>query len=133
MMLGLGVLVALVLATVGLFGIGSRHTAGLPEFVTNWLMPESFHLKAGFRKIHGVEIGTRVRVKGIDAGEVESIERPTQPSGDVVLVMRIAGKHRDLVRADAVAQIVAEGMVGGKVVEIHPGSDSAPAAADHAL
>lgn len=132
MILGLAVLVGLGLATLGLFGVGSRHTAGLPNFLASWLAPQSFHLRAGFHKIHGVEVGTRVRVMGIEAGEVEAIERPANPSGEVTLLMRIAARHRDLIRADASAQIVAEGMVGGKVIEIHPGSDAAPAVQDQA-
>lgn len=125
LLLGAAVLVGLGLATLGLFGVGSRHTAGLPDFLARWLAPDSFHLRAGFHKIHGVEVGTRVRVMGIEAGEVEAIERPSNPSGEVVLVMRIGAAHRDLIRADASAQIVAEGMVGGKVIEIHPGTDAA--------
>jgi phospholipid/cholesterol/gamma-HCH transport system substrate-binding protein len=122
-LLGAGVLAGLVLVTVGLFAIGSRQ----------WLWSDSFHLRAGFRKISGVEAGTRVRVLGRDAGEVERIELPEAPSGDIVLHLRLDGRLKKLVRADASAQIVAEGMVGGKAVEIEPGSDAAEAIADNAL
>lgn len=132
-LLGVAVLIGLGLATLGVFGVGSRHTAGLPDFLANWLAPNSFHLRAGFPKIHGVEVGTRVRVMGIEAGEVEAIERPKNPSGEVTLLLRIDGTQRDLIRADAVAQIVAEGMVGGKVVEIHPGSDAAEMVTNNAV
>src|SRR5262249_39793708 len=61
------------------------------------------------------------------------VELPVTPSGEVMLRLRLDGKLRRLVRADASAQIVAEGMVGGKVVEIHPGSDAAEPVADNAL
>lgn len=125
LLLGMVVLLTLGLGALGLFGVGSRHTAGLPDFLVRWLAPQSFHLRAGFTRIHGVEVGTRVRVLGIEAGEVEAIERPSQPSGVVLVLLRINGKQRDLIRADAAAQIVAEGMVGGRVIEIHPGSDAA--------
>src|SRR5262249_8273749 len=45
-----------------------------------------------------------------------------------VLVLRLKGELRRLVRTDAVAQIVSEGMVGGKVIEINPGNSAEPVA-----
>jgi phospholipid/cholesterol/gamma-HCH transport system substrate-binding protein len=66
------------------------------------------------------------------AGEVEGIDLPDHPGGDVVLRLRLPGGLRRLVRADASAQIVSEGMVGGKVVEIDPGT-AADGVADDAL
>jgi hypothetical protein len=121
--LGIVVLAGLGLAVVGLFWIGGKHTSGVPDFLARWILPKTFQLRAGFAQIQGVEVGTRVRVKGIEAGEIVAIERPSKPSGQVVLVMRLDSRHGDLIRKDASAQIVAEGMVGGKVVEIDPGSD----------
>ncbi|HJT76023.1 MAG TPA: OmpA family protein, partial [Gemmataceae bacterium] len=41
---------------------------------------------------------------------------------------RLRGQFRNLVRSDAAAQIVSEGMVGGKVVEIDPGRAAEPVA-----
>jgi phospholipid/cholesterol/gamma-HCH transport system substrate-binding protein len=68
----------------------------------------------------------------MDAGEVEAINLPDKPGGDVVLRLRLKGNLRNLVRADASAQIVSEGMVGGKVVEIEPGT-AADRVSDDAL
>lgn len=121
--LGCVVLLGVALTTLGVFAVGGRQ----------WLWDETFHLRAGFRRIQGVEIGTRVRILGKEAGEVEKIELPTKPSGDVTLVLRIDGRLRYLLRSDACAQIVPEGMVGGKVVEIHPGSDDKESIEDHAI
>jgi phospholipid/cholesterol/gamma-HCH transport system substrate-binding protein len=123
LVLGSAVLACLVVGSLGLFSIGTRH----------WLWSDTFHLRAGFRQIQGVEIGTRVRVLGKEAGEVEVIELPAEPSGPIVLHLRLDGRLRHLVRADASAQIVAEGMVGGKAIELSPGSDSADAISDNAL
>lgn len=122
LILGVVVLTGLAVGAIGLFAVGSRE----------WLWTESFHLRAGFRQIRGVEPGTRVRVLGKDAGEVEAVELPATPTGEVVLRLKIDGKLRHLVRADASAQIVAEGMVGGKVVEILPGGDAAEPVKDGA-
>jgi phospholipid/cholesterol/gamma-HCH transport system substrate-binding protein len=123
LVLGIGVVAGLGVGTFGLFAIGSRQ----------WLWNDSFHLRVGFKQIHGVEPGTGVRVLGKKAGEVEAVELPAEPSGEILLRLRIDGRLRSLIRADASAQIVAEGMVGGKVVEILPGSDGADPIGDQAV
>jgi phospholipid/cholesterol/gamma-HCH transport system substrate-binding protein len=120
--LGLVVLLGLGGAAVGLFAVGGSW----------WPWNNTFHIRAGFPKVYGVEVGTRVRVQGMDAGEVEAVKPPELPGGDVVLVLRLRGEVRHLVRADAVAQIMSEGMVGGKVVELYPGRAAEPVA-DNAL
>jgi phospholipid/cholesterol/gamma-HCH transport system substrate-binding protein len=122
-LLGLVVLVGLGLGGVGLFLVGS-HT---------WFAGDSFHVRAGFKGIQGVEEGTRVRVQGINAGQVVGIEQPATPGGNVVVRMRIDGKMRSLIRSDAVVQIVGDGLIGGKVIEIHPGTDKGGAVADNAM
>ncbi len=122
-LLGLVVLLALGLGGVGLFLVGSR----------TWFAGDSFHVRTGFKAIQGVELGTRVRVQGIDAGEVVAIDPPATPGSDVVVRMRIDGKMRSLVRADATVRIVSEGLIGGKVIEVNPGSDSTEPVQDNAL
>lgn len=122
-LLGLVVVVGLGLAGTGLFAVGSRQ----------WLWGDTFHVRAAFPQIRGVEVGTRVRVQGVEAGEVVAVEPPTLPGGDVVLRLRLDGRLRALVRADATVQIVSEGMIGGKALEIQPGSGDAPPVADGAL
>jgi phospholipid/cholesterol/gamma-HCH transport system substrate-binding protein len=121
--LGFSVLLALGLGVFGLFAVGSRQ----------WLWGDRFHVRVGFQQIQGVEVGTPVRILGRNAGEVESVELPTTPTGPVMLRLRLDGKLRQLVRADATAQVVTEGMVGGKVVELTPGSDAAAALEEDAV
>jgi phospholipid/cholesterol/gamma-HCH transport system substrate-binding protein len=120
--LGAVVVFGLALMVGGLFAVGSRQ----------WLWSDMFHVVVGFPQIRGVEAGTRVRVQGIEAGEVESVEPPAIPGGDVMLRLRLDGRLRYLLRADASAQIASEGMIGGKVVEIHPGSPAAPPIGENA-
>jgi phospholipid/cholesterol/gamma-HCH transport system substrate-binding protein len=119
--LGAAVLVGLGLGALGLLMVGGVGITWSDSFpYVGWT--GTFHVRAGFQKVHGVEVGTRVRVQGVDAGEVEAVNLPDKPGGDVVLRLRLKGGLRNLVRTDATAQIVSEGMVGGKVVEIDPGS-----------
>ena len=114
-LLGAVVLAALGVTAAGLFALGSRH----------WPWNDTFEVRVGFRQARGVEAGTRVRVQGVSAGEVVGLELPDKAGGDVTLTLRLDGKWRHLLRADAGAQIVNDGLVGGKVVEINPGSASA--------
>jgi phospholipid/cholesterol/gamma-HCH transport system substrate-binding protein len=121
--LGLIVLSALVLGVVGLFAVGSR----------GWYSADALTLQAGFEQIGGVEVGTRVRLQGMDAGEIVAIQPPAEPGGAVVLQMRLKGEYRKLIRTDAKVRIVGEGLVGGKVVEVvpqkpKPGEKPAPGA-----
>jgi phospholipid/cholesterol/gamma-HCH transport system substrate-binding protein len=118
--LGVVVLAALGLAGFGLFAVGGR----------GWLAGDFLHIQVGFRQIRGVEVGTRVRVQGVDAGEIVGVQLPETPGQDVSLSLRLQGRFRKLIRTDATAQIVSEGMIGGKVVEIDPGTADKPSVID---
>jgi phospholipid/cholesterol/gamma-HCH transport system substrate-binding protein len=129
--LGLVVVAGVGLGVLGLFTVGSR----------GWFGKDALHVRVGFPEIRGVEVGTRVRIQGIDAGEVVGIHPPEQPDGPVVLRLRIKGEYRHLVRAGSTVQIVSEGMIGGKVLEVRPpvaragrpAPDTSPAAEDALL
>jgi phospholipid/cholesterol/gamma-HCH transport system substrate-binding protein len=117
--LGATVLLALGLATGGLFFIHERTGLG----------GDSFRALVGFPDIKGVEVGSRIRIQGMDAGEVEAIVPPERPGALVKLRLRMAGKYRHLVGADARVQIVSESLVAGKLVRVVPGAaDAAPLA-----
>lgn len=106
----------LALGTFGLYQVAGRQ----------WKVQPTFHVRARFEVIGGLEVGHRVRVQGIDAGVVERIVPPAEPGQPVELVLRVDERLRHLVRTDAVARIVSEGMVGAKVVEVSPGRRDAP-------
>lgn len=110
--LGLG------LGGVGLFAVGSQQ----------WLWSPTFHIQVGFPNVRGVEEGTRVRVQGKDVGEVVAVQLPDEPGKDVMLKLRLGSQFRGRIRTDATAQILSEGMLGGRVVEIDPGRAATPVA-----
>jgi phospholipid/cholesterol/gamma-HCH transport system substrate-binding protein len=112
--------VALALGSFGLYQVAGRQ----------WRVQPTFHVRARFETISGLEAGHRVRIQGIDAGVVEKIIPPHEPGGPVELVLRIDERLRGLVRTDAVARIVSEGLVGAKLVELTPGKAGAPQVAD---
>jgi phospholipid/cholesterol/gamma-HCH transport system substrate-binding protein len=113
------------LAVLGLGGFGLYQVA-----VRRWHVQPTFHLRAQFASISGLESGHRVRLQGMDAGVVERVIPPRNPGQPVELVLRLDERLRHLVRSDAVARILAEGMVGGRVVEITPGKPEAPLVAE---
>jgi phospholipid/cholesterol/gamma-HCH transport system substrate-binding protein len=117
------VLVVLGLAVFGTTQVANRH----------WQWRATFHARARFASIGGLEVGSKVRVQGVSAGVVESIESPEKPGGPVTLVLRIDDHMRPLVRSDAMARIVPQGVVGAKVVEIVPGQPDAPALAERGV
>jgi ABC-type transporter Mla subunit MlaD len=102
--------VGLGLGVVGVFAVGSR----------GWFGSNALHVRAGFPEIRGVEVGTPVRIQGISAGEVVGITPPNGPDSPVMLRMRIKNECRQLVRVSSTVQIVGEGMLGAKVIEIRP-------------
>jgi phospholipid/cholesterol/gamma-HCH transport system substrate-binding protein len=113
--LGLVVCVALLLGGGGLFIIGDRNGWG----------SESFRVIAGLPDVGGLEVGSRVRIQGIDAGEVEAILPPERPGQPVKLRLRISGKYHHLIGQDARVQISSENLLAGKLVRILPGAPDA--------
>jgi phospholipid/cholesterol/gamma-HCH transport system substrate-binding protein len=112
------------LAVLALGGFGLYQVAG-----RHWKVQPTFRVRAEFETISGVEAGHRVRLQGIDAGVVERVVPPREPGRPVELVLRIDERLRPLVRTDAVARIVSEGLVGARVVELTPGRpDASPVA-----
>ncbi len=122
-LLGVAVLVGVALSAVGLFAVGSRQ----------WPLGDTFTVAVGFANIRGVEEGTRVRIQGIDAGEVVRLELPEKPGQDVLVRMRLEGRFRRLLCSDASARIVSDNMMGGKVIEIDPGRSNQPLAENAVL
>jgi phospholipid/cholesterol/gamma-HCH transport system substrate-binding protein len=113
-------LVVLALAGFGLHRVAGRH----------WKVQPTFRVRAEFATIGGVEAGHRVRIQGIDAGVVERVVPPSEPGRPVELVLRVDERLHPLVRTDAVARIISEGLVGAKVVELTPGRPDAPPVAE---
>jgi phospholipid/cholesterol/gamma-HCH transport system substrate-binding protein len=113
---GAFVLVGLVLFAGGLFLIGDRRL----------LFAKQFELNATFGKVTGLQVGTRVRLAGLDAGEVLEIQIPSRPSERFRVRMRVREDLRPLVRADSVPAIQTDGIVGSAFVQVSVGTENAP-------
>jgi phospholipid/cholesterol/gamma-HCH transport system substrate-binding protein len=110
--IGLFVIAGLVLFGLGMFLIGDRHQA----FARHREYYSEFVNLAGLTK------GVKVRVAGMDAGEVIAIEVPDSPSARFRIKWRIDTKLAGLVRADSVAVIGTEVVVGDTFLSIRPGT-----------
>jgi phospholipid/cholesterol/gamma-HCH transport system substrate-binding protein len=109
------VIFGILLFAVGLFLIGDRRM----------LFSDTFELYAEFSRIAGLQNGAKVRVAGMDAGEVEEIRVPSGPSARFRVRMRVRSDLRQLIRQDSVASIQNDGLVGNKFVQIETGSEQA--------
>jgi phospholipid/cholesterol/gamma-HCH transport system substrate-binding protein len=114
-MIGLFLLVGLVLFGTGLFLIGDRRL----------LFDPRFELYTTFGKVTGLQVGTKVRVAGLDAGEVLEIDLPARPSEPFRIRMRLREDLRPLVRVDSVSALQTDGIVGSAFVQIGRGTDQA--------
>ncbi len=99
----------------GLFLIGDRRM----------LFSRSFGVYAEFANLAGLQDGAKVRVAGMDAGEVESIHAPTNPSARFRVRLRIREDLHQIIRVDSVATIQTDGLVGNKFVQVEAGTDQA--------
>lgn len=117
---GAFVILGLGLFAVGLFLIGDRRM----------LFIDRFEVNAEFREIAGLEKGAVVRVGGMNAGEVESIQFPASPSGRFRVTLRVRSDLRPLIRQDSVASIQNDGLVGNKFVQVETGTDASPQVPD---
>jgi len=107
----------LLLFGCGLFLIGDRRLLFSPQF----------ELNSTFGRVTGLQIGTRVRVAGLDAGEVLEIVLPSRPSDRFRVRMRLREDVRQLVRTDSIAAVQTDGIVGNAFIQIAVGTDQAPA------
>jgi phospholipid/cholesterol/gamma-HCH transport system substrate-binding protein len=103
------------LFALGIFLVGNRH-----EAFSRHLM-----LSSEFADVDGLTKGSKVRVGGMDAGQVTRIDVPDSPRSQFRVQMRINEQLHGLVRTDSLVTIDTEGVVGETFLSIHPGSPGA--------
>src|SRR5580704_7897127 len=115
--IGIGVFVlgGLALFGIGMFVIGDRHQA----------FARHTEYYSEFVNLAGLANGAKVRVAGMDAGQVVAISVPDSPPARFRVKFRIDEKLRGLVRADSLVTIDTEGIVGGIFLSVRQGSAQA--------
>ena len=115
---GIFVVAGLTLFTVGIFLVGNRQGAFARhvEFYTE------------FKDLSGLTKGSKVKVAGMDAGQVVEVGVPDSPSSRFRIKLQINERLHGLVRTDSIATIATEGVVGGTYLLVRSGSPQAQAA-----
>jgi phospholipid/cholesterol/gamma-HCH transport system substrate-binding protein len=106
----------LILFASGLFLIANRHN----------LFGPNLEIYTEFDRLNGLQKGAKVRVSGMDAGEVLETQVPSVPDGRFRLKLRIAERFRVLLRGDSIATIRTPGLAGSSFVEIQKGTQHSP-------
>jgi phospholipid/cholesterol/gamma-HCH transport system substrate-binding protein len=106
---------AVVLFGGALFLIGNQHKAFHHHIV----------FYTNFQNVDGLPKGAKVRVDGMDAGEVQSIQIPSSPAQKFRLKMNVDDQLHGLIREDSLVTVETEGIVGDKFLLIHSGSEHA--------
>ncbi|HEY1586167.1 MAG TPA: MlaD family protein [Polyangia bacterium] len=113
---GLFVVGTLVLAAIGVLLLGkSKH-----------VFEHRVRLHATFSDVAGLVQGAPVRLSGVNVGTVSQIMFVrAQPRPQIRVDLQLSSSSIGLVRADSVARISAQGLLGDKIIEISAGSDAA--------
>jgi phospholipid/cholesterol/gamma-HCH transport system substrate-binding protein len=117
-LVGIFVTVAVTLFGVALFLIGNQHKAFSHHIV----------FYTNFQNVIGLTKGSKVRVDGMDAGELENIQIPSSPMQKFRLKMNVDDRLRGLIREDSLVTVETEGIVGDTFLLIHQGSEQVPEA-----
>lgn len=119
---GILVVVAVLLFGAGLFFIGNEHKA----------FRSHMNLFTEFTNVDGIAKGAKVRVNGMDAGQVDDTIIPPSPNEKFRLKLTIDSRLHGLVRDNSVVTIESDGLVGDKFLLIAGGSDASAEAASGA-
>ena len=82
-----------------------------------------------FANVDGIAKGAKVRVNGMDGGQVDEVVIPSSPKDKFRLKMTVEDRLRGLIRDNSIVSVETEGLVGDKFLLIAGGSDRSPEAA----
>lgn len=88
------------------------------------LFRDTFKLKAKFSNVSGLQVGNNVRFSGIHVGTVKGIDMINDTT--VVVEMVVEKRIQEFIKADALATIGSDGLVGSRILNIVPGQGDAP-------
>lgn len=110
---GMGVIVLVVCAVFGSF----------VYFSSLWQPSQGYEVLAKFDRIDGLLRGSDVRLSGVKVGTVTDIHLDPQT---YMAVVHLGLEPHVVLPSDSSAEIVSDGLLGGKVMALIPGADEAP-------
>lgn len=99
--------------------VGGLVLMGLSAWRQGWFTPTT-HLYVELPGAVGVQVGTPVKLKGFKIGEIDNID--LEPNLNVKISMRVVQERLRLMSADATAKFGRDGPIGGKFIDIVPGT-----------
>jgi phospholipid/cholesterol/gamma-HCH transport system substrate-binding protein len=84
----------------------------------------SFMVKAEVKNVNGLVVGNNVRFQGLDIGTVKSIEMVNDST--IHISMLIRNSMQSFIKKNSQTTINTDGLMGNKLVQIHPQKESAP-------
>jgi phospholipid/cholesterol/gamma-HCH transport system substrate-binding protein len=118
--LGAFIIAALTILVSGIFIIGGKQ----------YLFTPTYRLNAEFGSVVGLDSGADVRVGGVHAGAVRSVELPGKPTDKIVVRMDLDNSTHGIIKQDSIATIETEGLLGSEYVAISFGSAKGAEVAD---
>ena len=116
--LGVFVIAGAALLIFGLYSIGKSKS----------MFGKTFILSCEFSDVNGLAVGNNVRYSGIDVGTVDKIEFANDST--IKVDMLIDDNFKKYIRANSIASIGTDGLMGNKLVSIAPGSSDVPLVED---
>ena len=117
--LGMFVIIGLALFVLTVYFVGKQKN----------LFGSTFHLRAQFGTVSGLEVGNNVRFSGINIGTISDIALINDTSVMVEFVVKEDVKK--FIKSDASASIGSDGLMGDKVLTIYPGTPAKPVVKDN--
>lgn len=108
--IGLFTLIGILLFVAGIFLIGSKKN----------MFGNTFMIYGTFKNVGGLEVGNNIRFAGINVGTVEDIRIISDTTIRVDMLMK--EDVRPFLKADALASIGSDGLMGDKLITIASGS-----------
>lgn len=109
---GIFTLIGIILFVLGIFVIGSKKN----------MFGDTFLIYGTFKNVGGLNVGNNIRFAGITVGTVEDIQIVSDTVIRVDMLMK--GKVREFLKADAVATIGSDGLMGDKLITITSGTSN---------
>lgn len=108
--IGIFTLAGILLFVAGIFIIGSKQN----------MFGDTFLIYGTFKNVGGLEVGNNIRFAGINVGTVEDIRIVSDTM--IRVDMRMQKQVRPFLKADAMASIGSDGLMGDKLITIASGS-----------
>ena len=112
--LGLFVIIGLLFFILAVYFIGDKQK----------MFGKTYHLKAVFNNVNGLQLGNGVRYSGISVGTVKGIEMVNDTAIRVDMIIDKA--IFPFIKKDAIATVNTDGLVGNMIINIIPGKGNEP-------